>query len=56
MTEHIPTVARDKFAPEESHFAVPCCWCKHRHGSDADEPCRTCDHNFNAIPAEEAQP
>jgi hypothetical protein len=44
---HIPIVPRDNFEPEHPSggFAVPCCWCKHRHGSDSSEPCRTCDHN-----------
>lgn len=50
MAYQFPVVARDKFEPdEEGHMAIPCCWCKHRHGSDTQEPCRTCDHNCNAI-------
>lgn len=48
---HIPIVPRDKFEPEYQGrgFEIPCCWCKHRHGSDDQEPCRTCDHNANAV-------
>jgi hypothetical protein len=47
---HIPIVARDHFEPEETgHFSVPCCWCVHRHNTDSEEPCRTCDHNGNAV-------
>lgn len=47
-------VRRDKFVAEESGgLAAPCCWCVHRHGSDKDEPCRTCDHNCNSVPDED---
>lgn len=54
MSNHIPTVRRDKFEPDESSgFAVPCCWCIHRHNTDREEPCRTCDHNCNAAPDED---
>ena len=50
MSFAIPVVRRDKFEPENAgHFAEPCCWCVHRFGSDTAEPCRTCDHNANAI-------
>lgn len=45
---------RDKFELEEPgvggyQLAFPCCVCAHREGSDKDEPCRTCDHNANAV-------
>lgn len=44
-------VSRDHFEPEErSGLAFPCCVCAHRHGTDKEEPCRTCDHNANACP------
>lgn len=48
---HIPIVPRDRFEPEipRGGFDIPCCWCKHRHGSDDAGPCRTCDHNANAV-------
>jgi hypothetical protein len=50
MSEHIPFVNRDKFEPEETNgFAIPCCWCIHRWKSDREEPCKTCDHNCNAV-------
>ena len=44
------SVTRDKFEPENASagLSFPCCVCAHRHGSDKDEPCRTCDHNASA--------
>jgi hypothetical protein len=27
----------------------PCCVCFHRFRKDTEEPCRTCDHNCNAV-------
>lgn len=48
-------VQRDKFKLDESaevHLAFPCCVCAHRHGTDRDEPCRTCDHNLGAVQEE----
>jgi len=53
LQDFIPVVPRDKFEPDDANnsFSAPCCWCKHRHGGDTDEPCRTCDHNGNAEPA-----
>ena len=50
MSDIIPIVAGDHFEPEEHNiaFGIPCCWCKHRFGSDTQDPCRTCDHNANA--------
>lgn len=48
-------VRRDNFeADTDSHLAFPCCVCVHRHGSDREEPCRTCDHNANAVADEPA--
>jgi len=45
-------VARDKFELTEDAVALgldfPCRECKYRHNTDAEEPCRTCDHNANA--------
>lgn len=56
MPIDIYQVRRDKFEAEESGgLAAPCCWCVHRHGSDKDEPCRTCDHNCNSVPDEDDQ-
>lgn len=47
---HIPIVRRDKFEPEDARgFEIPCCWCRHRHGLDTEEPCRTCDHSATAV-------
>lgn len=47
-------VARDKFALDDtaSVFCFPCCACLHRKRSEHDNPCRTCDHNRNAVPDE----
>jgi len=51
-------VARDKFTldarnggpPRFAHeVAFPCCVCVHAEHTDRDEPCRTCDHNVNAV-------
>lgn len=45
-------VRRDKFDPRQDlGYGFPCCACKHMTQSAKDEPCRTCDHNFNAVPA-----
>jgi hypothetical protein len=30
-------------------LSFPCNCCKHRHNKDTDVPCRTCDHNVNAV-------
>ena len=44
---------RDKFELDDpgSGFALafPCCCCLHRHKTDGEEPCRTCDHNASAV-------
>lgn len=42
---------RDNFEVEghDSGFCFQCCVCVHRHGLDSEEPCRTCDHNANAV-------
>lgn len=49
---------RDHFELDEPSggfaLAFPCCCCQHRNKTDADEPCRTCDHNAGAV--EEAPP
>lgn len=46
------SVTRDNFEADggDQGFSFPCCVCVHRHGSDQAEPCRTCDHNANAVP------
>lgn len=41
----IPIVPNDKFEPEAFDFNIPCCWCKHRNGSDDQDPCAECGHN-----------
>ena len=48
-------VQRDKFQADEviNVFDFPCGVCIHRHGTDMDEPCRTCDHNLRAVPEED---
>lgn len=49
------TVARDRFEPDESAsgLSFPCSACRHRVGSDREEPCNSCDFNLNAgLPAE----
>jgi hypothetical protein len=46
------TMNRDKFELEVEYvngFDFPCGLCKHRHGADSDEPCRTCDYNVSAV-------
>lgn len=54
---HIPIVRRDKFEPEENvHLEIPCCWCRHRHGLDTEEPCRTCDHSATAVEETDHEP
>jgi len=44
---------RDKFElGDGQHFGgfdFPCCDCKHVRQSADLEPCRTCDHNVNAV-------
>ena len=44
---------RDKFElGDGQHFGgfdFPCCDCKHVKQSADLEPCRTCDHNVNAV-------
>jgi len=50
--------SRDKFELDakdggEPRFAYelawPCCCCKNSEYTDQEEPCRTCDHNVNAV-------
>lgn len=48
------TVQRDKFELETGirgilGFAFPCNVCRHNFHQDNEEPCRTCDHNANAV-------
>jgi hypothetical protein len=47
-------VTRDKFQLHDKgtvglELSFPCCHCQHRNIRDTDEPCRTCDHNINAV-------
>jgi hypothetical protein len=47
-------VTRDKFQLHDKgtvglELSFPCCHCQHRNMRDTDEPCRTCDHNVNAV-------
>ena len=48
-------VQRDKFEADEvtNGFDFPCGVCIHRHGTDMDEPCRTCDYNMRSVPDDE---
>jgi hypothetical protein len=34
-------------------LAFPCCVCVHRHGTDKEEPCRSCGHNACAAADED---
>ena len=46
------TTDSDKFEPEEgglTRMSFPCYACKHKRKTDADEPCRSCGHNVNAV-------
>ena len=46
------TTDSDKFEPEDgglTRLSFPCCACKHQSKTDADEPCRSCGHNVNAV-------
>lgn len=43
-------VQRDKFvANQYGALSFPCSCCAHAGGDAQDEPCRTCDHNVNAV-------
>ena len=45
-------VKRDKFALDECivfTLSFPCCSCRNRAKMDYEDPCRTCDHNANAV-------
>jgi DnaJ-class molecular chaperone len=47
-------VTRDKFQlrKDGSHalsLDFPCCHCSYCFKAETDEPCRTCDHNSNAV-------
>ncbi len=41
-------VSRDKFELDEGdhQLAFPCCVCRHRYGTDKEEPCIRCDWNM----------
>lgn len=50
-------VARDHFEPDDNtHLAFPCYACRHRHGTDKEEPCIRCDWNLGAKPDDELPP
>jgi len=52
MSFEYPIVTRDKFEPDEmNNFLFPCSCCVHRFKLDREEPCNTCDHNCNSVPA-----
>jgi len=44
-------VERDNFqhGHDYSIYGFPCCVCEHRQHDAQNEPCRTCDHNVNAV-------
>ena len=43
-------VKRDKFEPRpDVGFGFPCCACRHMDKPSGKDPCRTCDHNVNAV-------
>jgi len=46
-------VTRDRFEYGDYFYKVefdfPCCVCKWNQCDCADEPCRTCDHNVQAV-------
>jgi hypothetical protein len=52
-------VARDHFRADDMagvrSFAFPCSACVHRGLRDTQQPCRTCDHNVNAVSDEPDQ-
>ena len=51
-------VKRDKFEASDNGMGLgfPCNVCKHRHGTDKDEPCLHCDWNANAVQDDEVPP
>lgn len=49
---------RDKFECEDvpwNALSFPCCACQHKIRPYNSGPCRTCDHNLSADPAETNQ-
>lgn len=43
-------VVRDHFeARLDLGYGFPCCACKHIDQKAHEEPCRSCDHNVNAV-------
>ena len=49
-------VVSDKFEPPAGSvggFAFPCCCCRHRDGSQYEDPCSQCGHNLNAETGQE---
>lgn len=45
------TVEIDRFKVDKNlikEFNFPCCACIGRHGTDMEEPCRSCDHNLKS--------
>ena len=53
-------VSRDKFELDsdstDRDLAFPCNMCAYRVNKDSEEPCRTCDHNANAVPDDQPNP
>lgn len=51
------TAQPDHFEAEDegTGFQFPCCFCIHRHGTDLEEPCRSCGHNANCVSAEDSK-
>lgn len=51
------SVRRDHFEPEDNTgLCFPCCACRHRHGTDREEPCIRCDWNLGAKGDDELPP
>ena len=49
MGLEIYKVSRDHFEPDDGgRLCFPCNACRHRHGTDKDEPCIRCDWNLGA--------
>jgi hypothetical protein len=51
-------VARDNFCLDplgytNTMFSFPCCVCRNKLKEASQEPCRTCDHNINAVRKQE---
>jgi len=53
MSLQIYGVKRDNFFLDVKEILngldFPCCCCQFRTCKDSEDPCRTCDHNVNAV-------